>query len=149
MIHLNLMVQDGGAIYLDLQRIEIRRERTGEFFALTGTLGDGLYEGQVLLEIGEGVEVTFVDDWLGGPDLRRLFQRVERERVEAALIAMTSEMRFCLESFPVLEGKTARRVIGYQLEDRWYALRPQEYAEQLELPLAVAQSPIAWESRAA
>ena len=139
MIHLNLAVQDEMAVYLDVQGIEARHESAGEGFALTGTLGDGLYEGEVLLEIGEKVEVTFIDEWLGCAELNRFFRRVEREALDSALAEAVAEMRFCIDSFPALEGKPERRVTGYHVEGRWYALRPRGYAEQLELPLAVAR----------
>ncbi|MFA5515679.1 MAG: hypothetical protein WDA20_05270 [Desulfuromonadales bacterium] len=149
MIDLNLAVQDGAAIYLDVQCIEARQTRSGETYALTGTLGDGRYEGQVLVEIGDRVEVTFVDDWLGMPEMHEFFRRTERDAVDAALTSAAARMRFCIENFPVMAGQSKQRVTGYIFDNKWISLRPQEYAEQMELPLTVAEHPVAWQRRAA
>lgn len=149
MISLDLVVPGGAAVYLDIQRIEARQKRGEAFYALSGTLGDGLYEGEVLVEIGEQVEVTFIDEWLGGSAMADFFRRVERQTVNAALITAAARMRFCIQNFPALEGEVVPWVAGYHFEDKSFALRPQEYAEQLELPLAMAEESAIWQRRVA
>lgn len=139
MIHLDLTTEHG-FLYLDVQQIEAREE----VFALTGTLGDGLDEGQVLLEIGERVEILFVDEWLGDGGLSRLLGREGREPVRAALMAAVADIRFCLQTFPVAVGLVEPRVTGFFLNERWTSLRPREYGEQLELPLRVAEPAVTW-----
>ncbi len=149
MIDLDLVAHNGVAVYLDVQSIEARQTRAGESFALTGTLGDGSYEGQVLVEIGSSVEVTFIDEWLGRPGVHEFFRHIEREDVDAALISAAERLLFCVERFPVIAGEAVPRVTGYHFENKCFSLRPQEYAQQLELPLAVGDRSADWQRRAA
>jgi hypothetical protein len=147
MIDLELCGTAGGAVYLDVQQAESRHSGGRDIFALVGTLGDGVHEGQVLVEIGPTVEVTFVDEWLPGGDLDPLFRRLGRETVAKAIVQAASGLLFCVEdSLPV---KGVPRITGYSSDGRWFNLRPRDYGEQLELPLLVAEPAAAWERRAA
>ncbi|PLX86011.1 MAG: hypothetical protein C0617_02400 [Desulfuromonas sp.] len=85
MVWLNMAGNDGSLLYLDVFNVEHRRQRGEKVVAVSAVLGDGLFEGQVLLEVGVGVEVTFVDAWLAEERLRDFFARVDREEVEEAL----------------------------------------------------------------
>lgn len=147
MIHLDLATEHGDLIYLDVQRIESVGPRA-EAFVLTGTLGDGLDEGEVLVEIGEEVAVTFIDEWLGGGRMSHLLRRVERESLLKVVGAAVQEMRFCLQAFPAGERPLLPLVTGFQHQGRWSGLRPKSYGEQLELPLQVAAPAAGWASAA-
>ncbi|MBE0596230.1 MAG: hypothetical protein IH614_03065 [Desulfuromonadales bacterium] len=147
MIHLDLTTDHGDTIYLDVQRIESVRPE-GDAFLLTGTLGDGLDEGEVLVEIGEEVTILFVDEWLGGGQMRQLLQRVERGLLTSVLAAAAQQMRFCLQAFPAGDRPLSPQVTGFHHQGRWTGLRPKSYGEQLELPLRVAESAAGWERAA-
>ncbi len=144
MIWLDLIEENGNGIYLDIRGIESRRRDDETSFAITGLLGDGRTETEVLVEVGAGVEVTFIDEWLDAGRLRELFSAVDREALLAALTERAAGMSFCLESFPSLEGRPRQRVSGYRSGSQWLPLRPNSYGEQLELPLTVASPPPLW-----
>ncbi|HKL49375.1 MAG TPA: hypothetical protein VJ882_06960 [Desulfuromonadales bacterium] len=81
MIYLCNSEQDNLAVYLDVHAMK-RQERG---FALSGTLGDGHYEGDVMVEVGLDVDITFADLWLNRTGLQTFFDRVDRNMVESAL----------------------------------------------------------------
>lgn len=85
MVWLNATECNGSALYLDLFRTE-RRVGNGEArYAFSGILGDGGFEGEVLVEVGRTVDVVFADAWLDPAALTAFFSRVSRTEVEAAL----------------------------------------------------------------
>lgn len=144
MVWLDVAEENGNGIYLDIRGIEPRRRRGETVYAIAGVLGDGQAESEVLVEVGQEVEVTFVDEWLGKGRLRDLFARVSREALVEALAESAVGMSFCLECFPSLEGKPRQRVSGYRADNRWLPVRSLLYGEQLELPLTVASPTPAW-----
>jgi hypothetical protein len=79
------MTKDGSILYLDVQRIERSRRRGAMVTSVVATLGDGPYEGEILVELGDRTEVIFVDEWLGGSDVGNFLDRIDRPRVEKAL----------------------------------------------------------------
>ncbi|MFO7984069.1 MAG: hypothetical protein R6V08_11500 [Desulfuromonadales bacterium] len=81
MIYLCNSEQDNLAVYLDVHAM--KRQDRG--FALSGTLGDGHYEGDVMVEVGMEVDITFADLWLNRAGLQTFFDRVDRNMVESAL----------------------------------------------------------------
>jgi hypothetical protein len=132
MIWLDLTDDEGRGCYLDVRGIEPRRRRGETLFAISGVLGDGVGEAEVLVEVGPQVEVTFLDP---APS-----RRLAPEALRSALAEAAGRLAFCLDSFPSLEGKPRQRVTGYRAQGHWLALRPQRYGEQLELPLVVAEA---------
>ena len=92
MVWLNLAAENGSALYLDIFSMEPRRQNGGLIFAIEGVVGDGGYEGRVLVEAGEQVQVTFVDEWLDAELLREFFRQVDRLEVETALKETVSLM---------------------------------------------------------
>lgn len=144
MIWLDMTEENGRGMYLDIRGIETRRRRGDTVFTIAGVLGDGQDEAEVLLEVGDEVEVVFVDEWLGKVRQAGLFARVNREEMVRALIKGTSGMSFCIDSFPALHGKPRQQVRGYRSNGRWLPVRPPSYAEQLELPLAVSMPTDCW-----
>ncbi len=89
MVWLNAANENGSGLYLNIHRIE---ERAGSLFALHGTVGDGYYEGEVVIEVGEGTDITFADDWLDRSALNEFFGHVDRADVESALAERASEL---------------------------------------------------------
>ncbi len=85
MIWLDLMTEGGQGLYFDAWKRE--RRRTGQGGELvSGLLGDGSYEGEVLVELaGDGCDLTFVDSFLAPAALRDFLSRVSVEALKAAL----------------------------------------------------------------
>ena len=140
MIWLDMTEENGRGLYLDIRGIEPRRLRGDTVFTISGVLGDGQDEADVLLDVGNEVEVVFVDDWLNKVRQGGLFARVSREDLVGALVERAAGMSFCIESFPALEGRPKQRVRGYRSDGHWLPVRPPSYSDQLELPLGVAET---------
>lgn len=80
-------------------------------WVVSGTLGDGWYEGEVAVEIGAGQGVIFADEWFDPAGLRAFFDRVGRDQICRALYqALASADRN--DSF-VSEAKTKRTIPNY------------------------------------
>lgn len=90
MIYIATAESDGSAIYFDIHTAE-RRERG---LSVCGMVGDGGYEGEVLVETGRDAAVTFVDAWLGGADFTEFLCRCGVEQLERALIESVENLRF-------------------------------------------------------
>lgn len=131
MVWLNATDENGNGLYLNIYRVE---QRGGECFALHGTVGDGFYEGDVLVEIANAVKITFADQWLHRRALEDFFARAGRSSVEGAIAEKASEMYFCVDNFPSLENRPRREVVGFRSEGRLYPI-PSLREEQLELPM--------------
>ncbi len=89
MVWLNAASENGSGLYLSIHRVE---EDGGSSVSLHGTIGDGYYEGEVLIEIGAQIVVTFADAWLDRAALEEFFHRVERSEVESALSEYASDL---------------------------------------------------------
>lgn len=144
MVWLNLTDEKGSSLYLDIRGIEPRGRKGEAVYAITGVLGDGLFETEVLVEVGAQVEVTFIGDALSCWRQPELLRQVDGEALAAALAETVAGLAFCLESFPSLEGRPRQRVTGYRTGGHWLKLRPHQYEEQLELPLTVAAPAGSW-----
>lgn len=94
MLVLTLGEQTGETVYLDIHHAEWR-QRTGKpHWAVSALLGDGWYEGEVLIETGEQVQVTFADEWIGHSQIGELFTRVGRETLLTAIREAVAGQRF-------------------------------------------------------
>jgi len=82
MVYIGTSQEQGQAIYFDIHAI--RKVRQG--LEVCGTVGDGCYEGEVLVECGSIDEVTFVDSWLGGAGLSGFLRRCDEGLLRQALI---------------------------------------------------------------
>lgn len=91
MLVLPLREQNGAAIYLDIHHVEWRQKGGAWQYAVSALLGDGWYEGEVLIEAGDRVQLTFADEWLGGGEIRDLFRRVSRESLQQAVRELFAE----------------------------------------------------------
>lgn len=85
MVWLDVADNNGNALYFVTDRIERLSGMWAEGFTVSGILGDGGYEGEVIVEVGENPRVTFVDAWLSRGDFSRFAASIDRERVSAAL----------------------------------------------------------------
>jgi hypothetical protein len=144
MIWLQTEEANGRALYLDIHRVEQRQQGERLCYSVLGMLGNGLEEGEVLIEVGSGVDVTFVDEWMPGRGLPAFIAETGRESVSSALAGELSAVFFCIENFPSMEVRPRRRVTGYRADGRWMALRPPYYGEQLELPMGIAETSPVW-----
>jgi hypothetical protein len=82
MIYIGTTEDNGSAIYFDIHAAE----RQGRGMRICGTLGDGCYEGEVLVEIGSNDCVTFADAWLGGAGFSEFMGRCNPDVLERALL---------------------------------------------------------------
>ncbi len=87
MIYIGTNESDGSAIYFDIHSAE----RQGRGFRISGTIGDGSYEGEVLVEVGRNESVTFADAWLGGAGFNEFIGRCNVMAVEEALLESVRE----------------------------------------------------------
>lgn len=81
MVWLDAMNNNGDTLYFVADRVERSSVEGDAVFAVSGILGDGRYEGEVLVEIGDEAAVTFVDAWLSNPDFRRFVANINRDLV--------------------------------------------------------------------
>lgn len=91
MVYIGTTSDDGRALYFDVYATE--RSATG--VRICGTIGDGQYEGEVLVELGALPEVTFADAWLGDGGFREFLTRCNVQELRADLLR-------CLETLPLL-----------------------------------------------
>jgi hypothetical protein len=98
MLVLTLGEQKGETVYLDIHHAEWRQRTGPPYWAVSALLGDGWYEGEVLIEAGEQVRVTFADEWIGHSQIGELFSRVGREPLLAAITEAVAGRR--LEGAP-------------------------------------------------
>jgi hypothetical protein len=87
MIYIGTNESNGSAIYFDIHSAE--RQAGG--VRISGTIGDGSYEGEVLVEVGRIESVTFADAWLGGAGFSEFIGRCNVMAVEKALLETVRE----------------------------------------------------------
>lgn len=90
MIYIGTTENNGSAIYFDIHSAE----RQGRGMRLSGTIGDGCYEGEVLVETGRSESVTFADAWLGGSGFAEFIDRCGMTMLEEALLETVREIPF-------------------------------------------------------
>lgn len=88
MIYIGATEGNGSAIYFDIYSTE----RQGRGMRIYGTLGDGCYEGEVLVEVGRNSSVTFADAWLGGSDYAEFITRCDTELLSQRLLDAMLEL---------------------------------------------------------
>ena len=88
MIYIGTTEYNGSAIYFDIHAAE----RQGHGTRISGTSGDGCYEGEVLVEVGRNDSVTFADAWLGGSGFSEFIERCGSDTLERALLESVREM---------------------------------------------------------
>ncbi len=93
MIYIGNQADGGCGIYLDAYALE--RQHGG--IQVSAVIGDGSYEGEVLVLLGSGVQVTFVDELWG--DSRRLRAFLDRHGKERILRDLEGALR---EEWPEL-----------------------------------------------
>ena len=90
MIYIGTTANNGSAIYFDIHSAE----RQGRGMRFSGTVGDGCYEGEVLVETGRSESVTFADAWLGGSGFWEFIDRCGITMLEDSLLESVREMSF-------------------------------------------------------
>lgn len=88
MIYIGTTEDNGSAIYFDIYAAE----RQGRGLRISGTVGDGCYEGEVLVEVGRNDSVTFADAWLGGTGFKEFITRCRSDVLEMALLDSVREL---------------------------------------------------------
>jgi hypothetical protein len=95
MIYIGATENSSQAIYLDIHSIEHLRCGT----RVSAVIGDGCYEGEVLIECGEQTAVTYADAWLGGDGLDDFLQRCGKHWLREQLVASVTD-RVALTCLP-------------------------------------------------
>lgn len=93
MIVLHLEQEVAASPYFIVHHLQ-RRAEGAPGWVVSGTLGDGWYEGEVAVEVGPRQAVTFADDWIAPVALAEFFARIDREQLCNALfqaLAVVSE----------------------------------------------------------
>jgi hypothetical protein len=90
MIYIGTTEYNGSAIYFDIHSAE----RQGRGMRFSGTVGDGCYEGEALVEVGRSESVTFADAWLGGSGFSEFIERCGLAILEEALLESVRGMSF-------------------------------------------------------
>jgi len=88
MIYIGTTEDNGSAIYFDIYATE----RQGRGMRISGTIGDGCYEGDVLVEVGRNDSVTFADAWLNGSGFTEFIDRCGSDLLESALLESVRDM---------------------------------------------------------
>ena len=88
MIYVGTTRDNGSAIYFDIHSAE----RSWRGVRISGTIGDGCYEGEVLVELGRNEAVTFADAWLSGEGFREFIDRCDLLNLESDLLDSVREM---------------------------------------------------------
>ncbi|MGK2906419.1 MAG: hypothetical protein ACSLFH_08765 [Desulfuromonadales bacterium] len=88
MIYIGTSENSGSAIYFDIYAAE----RQGRSLRISGIIGDGCYEGEVLVELGRSESVTFADAWLGGAGFVEFLHRCGSDVLKQALLESAREM---------------------------------------------------------
>jgi hypothetical protein len=91
MIVLGIQQETAGAVYFDIHHLQVGQEGPQPRYTVSGTLGDGWYEGEISVNFGGELEITFADEWLDRAALREFFSRVDRDEVCTALAGMLEE----------------------------------------------------------
>ena len=100
MVWLQATEENGNALYLDIQRVERRRGAV----AVTAVLGDGHGEAEVLVELGERVEVTFLDEWLPGRRLPEFIVRAGSAALAKAVAGVAVDLALSAEQLCAREA---------------------------------------------
>lgn len=82
MIYIGTGNEPNSSVYLDIHAIE----RLNDGVRVSALVGDGCYEGEVLIETGAHPEVTFADRWLGGEGLGLFLQRCGQHWLQESLL---------------------------------------------------------------
>lgn len=83
----------GATLYLDIHHAEL----TPAGVRLCAILGDGWYEGEVILEVGEEIALTFADLYLDEGKIRPFLRRTDRGELERAVGAAVGPMKFSVD----------------------------------------------------
>lgn len=81
---------DNSAIYFDIHS----SLRSQNEVNLSGILGDGYYEGEVLVSMGQNDSVTFLDAWTGSIDFNEFKERIDIGEIKSALLAILKQPLF-------------------------------------------------------
>lgn len=118
MIYIGTTDNSGSAIYFDIHAAV----RQGGGMRISGTIGDGCYEGEVLVEVGRSDSVTFADAWLGGSGFAEFIARCGSDVLEKALLASVRELplRHVRRSKPHAHSMTCAGALVTESSPVWY-----------------------------
>lgn len=103
MVYVQTVAEDGSAVYFDIHTAE----RIAEGVRVSGTIGDGQYEGEVLVECGVVTDVTFADAWLGGEGYREFALRCDLDNLRRSLLEVVTELPMSAVRRDIAHGNKA------------------------------------------
>lgn len=117
MIYIGTTEDDSSAIYFDIHAAE----QQGRGVRISGTVGDGSYEGEVLVEVGRNDSVTFADAWLGGAGFQEFLARCGARQLEQSLLEAVRELPLfqCRPCLPHGNGLAYAAGIVAEPAPRW------------------------------
>jgi len=92
MVWLDMTGKNGNTLYFVTDRMERLADGGGTKFILCGILGDGCRESEVLVEVGDEPQVTFVDAWLANHKFRSFLANIDQEQVTAELLEVAARL---------------------------------------------------------
>ncbi|MGW8312150.1 MAG: hypothetical protein ACWGOL_02840 [Desulfuromonadales bacterium] len=118
MIYIGATTNNGSAIYFDVYAEESQKRGR----RVSGLIGDGCYEGEVLVETGCDDCVTFADAWLGGSGFAEFLSRCGADQLERALLDTVREMPYRLvqRGKPHRNGKADARSHVAETSLQWH-----------------------------
>jgi hypothetical protein len=117
MVYIGATTNSGSAIYFDAYAVE----RQGRARRISGIIGDGCYEGEVLIETGCGDCVTFADAWLGGSGFAEFLSGCGADVLERALLDTVREIPALLHrGKPHGNGKAALCTHVSETSMKWH-----------------------------
>jgi len=87
MVWLSTTNSMGNSLYLEVRCRERKHGGAGPRELVTATIGDGSYEGEVLIGLGARVDITFVDRYFAPQELEQFFSRIDLDQLREALAA--------------------------------------------------------------
>ncbi|WP_305041287.1 hypothetical protein [Geoalkalibacter sp.] len=124
-----LRIDSGSAqsLYLDIHHVHFAPSCGTGHLVISAILGDGCYEGEIAVELGSRIGVTFADQYLAERRIAAFFARVDRDRLEAAILDAVGTL-----IFSVGRPGTRQKVLAYRHGTRVLslpgAIRPRRVA---------------------
>lgn len=109
MVWLQETTTAGHGLYFEIRSLEKQMKHGIPVAIVTATLGDGSYEGDVLVEFGVSTDVCFVDHWLDPDALKTFFEQIDHQRLQDEIVAVCED-RVQIQRTVLPHGTAPRRM---------------------------------------
>lgn len=111
MVCLSSVSGAGGALYLEIRRVELKGDQAGASFLISGMVGDGCDEAFIRAELGESSSIDIMpicsDDLTAGT----LDERIGMSELKQLVSDALAQIYFCVDAPP--RNHVSGRVSGY------------------------------------